>query len=611
MPAPPRDAEATAWVGARRRQNPPPTPPAPRGTVEATAWIGARRPNGAGPDGSTPEPDADDSASADVAAAPDPAATADERRRRIDASLTRVTAAHAGLLLSRDGEDRDDEDRDDEDADGREGGPGADARSDADGVGPARAGSRGERARPDDPLRRRGLLAARLLAAGVAVIVFASTALGWAAKTWLDSAIRSVAALDRTSSAIVDPPSQLGDENVLLLGLDPGPAGTGFAPGAGSDTIVVAHVPADGSGIVTVGFPRDLEINRPPCQRWDAAAATYLDQTVPAETRTKLDSAFEVGGPACAVRVIQQLTGLAVTRFIALDVTGLGAMVDTVDGISVCVERPVVDVVLGTVIPAAGTNDLDGGRTLDFVRARHVEGDPASDQGLIQRQQQVLAALLRKALSNQVLLNPGTLRALAGEFGRSTLSDGAGLDELVALARSLQYLDGEAVTFVPVPVSGQTNTRGNAVLRDRDANALFSALRSGEPLPEAATAPAPAAAARPDPASITVDVLNASERTGLAAQIGATLRELGFSLGTIGNAPEPSAESLIRFSPDRAAAAQVLADTVPSARSVPDSASSGRLQLVLGTSFDGTVRALAEPGPATAPTAAAERANCS
>ncbi|WP_316689985.1 LCP family protein [Pseudonocardia sp. H11422] len=573
--------------------------------MEATAWVGARRPTRTGPDAPAPDPDAEAPASGDVPVAPDTAATEDERRRRIDASLTRLTAAHAGLLLSRD-DDRDEN-----------GGSGADPDDDPDDDDPSRSSARGEHGRtatsgrPEDPLRRRGLLAARLLAAGVAMIVFASTALGWAAKTWLDSTIRSVAALDRTSGAIADPPSQLGDENVLLLGLDPGPAGTAFAPGAGSDTIVVAHVPADGSGIVTVGFPRDLEINRPPCQRWDAAAATYLDQTVPAETRTKLDSAFEVGGPACAVRVIQQLTGLAITQFVALDVTGLGSMVDAVDGISVCVERPVVDSILGTVVPTAGTTTLDGGRALDLVRARHVEGDPATDQGLIQRQQRVLAALLRKALSNQVLLNPGTLRAFAGEFGRSTLSDGAGLDELVALARSLQSLDGEAVTFVPLPVTGETTTRGNAVLRDRDANALFAALRSGEPLPEAVTAPAPDAATGPDPASITVDVLNASDRTGLATQIGGTLRELGFSLGTIGNAPEPSAESLIRFSPDRAAAAQVLADTVPSARSVPDSASSGRLQLVLGASFDGTVRALAEPGPATAPATSAEQADCS
>nr|WP_275404030.1 LCP family protein [Pseudonocardia acidicola] len=422
----------------------------------------------------------------------------------------------------------------------------------------------------------------------------------------MDSTIRSVAALDPGSGSIVDAKSQVGDENVLLLGLDDGPSGTTFVPGAGSDTIMLAHVPAGGTGIVTVAFPRDLEINRPPCQRWDPAAATYTDQTVPAETLTKLDTAFEVGGPRCAVKVIQQLTGMAITRFVALDVTGVGAMVDAVHGVSVCLERPVVDSVLGPVVPTAGTSTLDGGHALDLVRARHVQGDPPSDQGLIQRQQRVLAALLRKALSNQVLLNPGTLRAFAGAFGRNTLSDGAGLDELVALARSLQHLDGSGVTFVTVPTTGTANTRGNSVLRDRDASALFAALRKNTPLPAGATTAPATTAAAPAPSTITLDVLNASGRTGLAGQIGGTLRELGFTVGTVGNAPQAAAETVIRFSPDRSAAAQVLAGTVPSARPVPDTGSSGRLELVLGTSFDGTVRAPSQAGTVAAAPAPAQ-----
>jgi hypothetical protein len=64
----------------------------------------------------------------------------------------------------------------------------------------------------------------------------------------------------------------------------------------------------------------------------------------------------------------------------------------------------------------------------------------------------------------------------------------------------------------------------------------------------------------------------------------------------------------VRFSPDRSAQAQAIAELVPTARLVPDTGTSGSLQLVLGTSFDGTVRTPAQGGatatarqPATAP----------
>ncbi len=457
---------------------------------------------------------------------------------------------------------------------------------------------------PPDPGRRRRSLAVRLLAVGVTVLVFLATAWGWGAKTWLDSRIRPVSALDLQAGAITKPAEQTGDENVLLLGLDSGAGATG------SDTVTLTHVPGSGGAVVTIAFPRDLEINRPPCQRWDGATATYRDETVPAETRTKLGSAYPVGGPQCAVRVIQQLTGMAVTRFVALNLDRLGTLVDDVGGVGVCVERPVVDGLLGPVVPVAGPTTLDGARTLDFVRARSVRGDPPADQGLIQRQQQVFDAFLEKALSRTVLLDPAAVRAVGSVLGGAVRTDGADLDELVALARALRNLDAGDVRFLPVPVAGEPNTRGNVVLRDGDTADLFQALRAGVAPPEPSAVPQ-AGAASPAPPSITLDVLNSSDRKGLANQVAAALRELGFGVGEVGNTERPDPATVIRFSPDRADAVQAVQAVVPSARPVPDGTGSQVLQLVLGNSFDGTVRAPAAPGGATrTPDPATPAARC-
>ena len=186
------------------------------------------------------------------------------------------------------------------------------------------------------------------------------------------------------------------------------------------------------------------------------------------------------------------------------------------------------------------------------------------------------------------------------------VADEAGLDEVLAMARSLRDSGADGVTFVTAPVVGEINGRGNQVLRGPDANALFQAMRGDTALP--APSPEPGPATGPSPADVHVDVLNASGRAGVAGQIGGTLRDLGFDVGTVGSAPQPVPETVIRFSPDRAAAAELLASTVPAATTVPDPGGRGVLQLVLGREFDDVVRA---PGEVAGPVADTAPADCS
>jgi hypothetical protein len=63
----------------------------------------------------------------------------------------------------------------------------------------------------------------------------------------------------------------------------------------------------------------------------------------------------------------------------------------------------------------------------------------------------------------------------------------------------------------------------------------------------------------------------------------------------VSNADQPTPQTVIRYSPDQAAAADLLAGSVPAASLVPDPGSTGILQLVLGRSFDGDVRPPSQP----------------
>jgi LCP family protein required for cell wall assembly len=370
-----------------------------------------------------------------------------------------------------------------------------------------------------------------------------------------------------------------------------------------ADTVAVAHIPESGGPVTVLAFPLDLEINRPPCDTWDAGAAAYRAEPVRAEARTQLVSALDLGGPRCITSVVQQLSGLAITKYVGVDLAAVPAMTDAVGGAEVCVPRPVLDGVLGPVVPDAGPNRLAGVRVADFVQAGEVEGEPSAEYGRIERQQQVLAAVLNSAVSGTALLDIGRLTALRPTLADAVLTDGAGIDQVLALAMTLRRLDADGVRYAAVP-TGERNARGNAVLRDTDAAALFGAVRADQPLP-AEAAEAGAGTAGPTPGELTVEVVNASARPGLAGEVSETLGSLGFGVGEPVSADQPTSETVIRFSPDQAAAAEVLRATVPSATEVPDPGSSGVLQLVLGRSFDDVVRAPSEPIALAAPTAEA------
>jgi hypothetical protein len=138
-------------------------------------------------------------------------------------------------------------------------------------------------------------------------------------------------------------------------------------------------------------------------------------------------------------------------------------------------------------------------------------------------------------------------------------------------------------------------------MRDTEAAALFAAVRGDQPLPSDATDPG-AGTSGPAPSEVSVEVVNASARSGLAGEVSETLSSLGFDVGEPSSADQPTSKTVIRFSPDQAAAAELLKATVPSATEVPDPGSTGVLQLVLGQSFDDVVRAPSEPIALSAPT---------
>lgn len=409
----------------------------------------------------------------------------------------------------------------------------------------------------------------RVALAILVMLLVVSTGAGWATRGWLDRSILPAGGLDRESPAIRNAAAQVGDANVLVLTTDfPTPGGISN-PSAGN--VLVAHVPAGADTVVVLSLPSDTEINRPPCERWDPTTGTYLDRTVPAEARTTLISAFEIGGPRCTTRVVQQSTGLAITAFVALDRAGVA-----------------------TTARAAGVDPCPQGPP------------PATDLARVQRDQQVLAATLGETLSWATLLAPPTMLDVHSALPNALFTDNISLDRLLGLAQALSSLDADGVTFAPTPTTPAPNRRGHTELRDGEAAALFKAVREDTALPPLDD-PRAAASSVPSPADITVDVFNASGRDGLAKNVAERLGGFGFAVDEVGNAEDVVEDTVITFSPDRAAAAEQLASALPGASLAAEPGSTAVLKVTLGRAFDNIVQA---PGQANAPVLTAASSGC-
>ncbi|MBX9423997.1 MULTISPECIES: LytR C-terminal domain-containing protein [Streptomyces] len=134
----------------------------------------------------------------------------------------------------------------------------------------------------------------------------------------------------------------------------------------------------------------------------------------------------------------------------------------------------------------------------------------------------------------------------------------------------------------------------------------------------AAGATAPPAAALPKPAQITVNVYNATPRSGLAKTTADELKKRGFKIGKVGNAPAaydkkvPGAGLLLGATTATKGVFPVLGTQLKGATTKTDTRATADVDLIIGTAFktlspkataDAALVALAKPAPTAKPCA--------
>ncbi|MFE2815224.1 LCP family protein [Streptomyces nigra] len=319
-------------------------------------------------------------------------------------------------------------------------------------------------------------------AVGAGVLLLAAAGTGWLVYAKLDGNITpDEAAAAELARYEKERPSAAvrGAQNILVIGSD-SRAGDGnrrYGRDSGterSDTTILLHLSADHRSATAVSIPRDLMVDVPGCRRTEGGRSRPMF--------AMFNYAFQVGGSACTIRTVERMTNIRVDHHMVVDFHGFKEMVDAVDGVEICLTKPIRDKAAKLRLPA-GKVTLDGEQALGYVRARKSLGD-GSDTDRMERQQRFLAALVHKVRGNDVLLNPVRLYPVLDAATSSLTTDPAlaSLRGLYDLVRSVRDIPTERVQFLTVPRESYVYNANRDQLVEPEAQRLFERLRLDLPV---------------------------------------------------------------------------------------------------------------------------------
>jgi LCP family protein required for cell wall assembly len=447
------------------------------------------------------------------------------------------------------------------------------------------------------------------------VVLLGASGWGWYLGRVAEATVNRTDAIPSTgNSDSGDAPEAM---NLLLVGNDSradltpeqlAELNAGTDSGINTDTMILAHIPADGSRASFVSFPRDSYVEIPGHGMDKLNAAYAYGYTAVDEAAPEADK--QAGGAQLLIQTLSQLTGLRIDHYAEVDLLGFFNLTSVVGGVEVNLCYAVDDSEYSGAVFPAGPQTISGADALKFVRQRHgVRPDgsaalPRGDLDRIVRQQVFIGGVLRKMLSEDVLLDLGKQRELIQAASESLTID-QDLD-LLDLAQQMQSVTAGNIEFQTIPIVGDDrDDEGRSILRLADEDTLheFFAQLSAEPDAPATQAP-PAAPATVAPSEVSVDVFNGSGVSGLAAQAAGELEDAGFTVTSTGNADSNDySTTTIRYAAGDEALAATLAAQIPGAASeASDDATAGTVQLILGEDFNGIGQATAPPA---APSSAA------
>ena len=201
---------------------------------------------------------------------------------------------------------------------------------------------------------------------------------------------------------------------ILLLGTD-GDRTAARADAHRSDSILLIRTDPKRHRMAYLSIPRDLRVD------------------IPGHGPYKINAAFQLGGPALALRTVRALTGLQPNHVVIVDFDDFRTVIDALGGVEIDVPKPILSNRFDCPYSAArcqqwegwrfakGTQKLNGQRALVYSRIRENRLDPAeNDLTRGRRQQDVVQAIAGKVTSVRTF---GRLPFIGGDLVKPLTTD--------------------------------------------------------------------------------------------------------------------------------------------------------------------------------------------
>ncbi len=459
--------------------------------------------------------------------------------------------------------------------------------------------------KPAPRARRNSFRGAKIALAVVSLLVMGLTGYAWAAMQGLVNGLNYANVISDGGGG--DKPAD-GARDILLVGLDSrtdaqgNPLSrevldelrAGEADGElNTDSLIFVHIPNDGSKAVAISLPRDTYVDIPGGYGKHKINSAYARAMLSARKDLQkqgvtdpkeLDVKANQAGAKELIETVEKLTGSTIDNYAAVNLLGFSDITKAIGGVDVCLNNNVKDQYSGADF-TKGQHTISGVQALEFVRQRH--GLPNGDLDRVVRQQVFMAGMARKVLSAGTLTNPSKLSDLIDAIKKSVVLNQNW--DIFGFAQQMKGLTGGQLEFRTIPVKNveyKTPEDGVAIQVDPTEVKQFVQGLAG-PQPGATTPPAQQA----DPANkaTTVDVRNASGKTGLAASVAKTLEAKGFTSGDTANATARKT-TVIWVPKGGKDKGQAVADALGGSPTIQEdkSVQSGHVMVFLGADYEGT-----------------------
>lgn len=360
----------------------------------------------------------------------------------------------------------------------------------------------------------------------------------------------------RRSGGLLSSPHKV---NILVLGVDERAGDVGR-----SDTMFLVTVDTDTKEVEMLSIPRDTRV-KIPGYGWD-----------------KINHAFAEGKAKLSQKAAEDLLGIPIDYYVALNFAAFTKVVDAVGGVDINVEKRMYyqdpyDDNGGLVIDLRpGQQHMDGKKAIQYVRYRDEDGDI----GRVQRQQKFIKAMLDQVTSPGVIVRiPAIIREVSG-----AIQTDMGTSDMLSLAKLLNDARKQGLVTDMVPgrpayirdisywlpdivglrqhiaqlqggVLDGKNLAEAEQLADEYQRSIPREMKIVE-LPKALMQPKEAAkpgdkpdagksAKPPVPDKITVAIINASGNPNAAAKMTTLLKNQGFEVAGVSTATTVSNNSAV------------------------------------------------------------------